>query len=547
MSALRARFALVLTAILVGVAVWVAADVQRQSATRAADRMEASQRLLTSMLDQETGLRGYQLTGDEGFLEPLREGADAFEDAHGDVARAADDEEAVLASLDDAAVAARRWRDRADGEVALTRTQGPHSPKLAGALERKRLMDAFRAEVAEIQDALADARDRDQRIAAAVSVGISLLLFLLIGGAGLVWWRRTERVALAIADRERRYRDTQAEFAQTMQVVSSEDEANALLKRHLERSLPGRQVTVFNRNNSANRLEPRTPIEGERLAEVVADAEPRSCIAIRLASPHEQATGEDPLLACELCGATEGERLCSPLLVSGEVIGSVLAVQPEPFDAQARQRMEDSVTAAAPVLANLRAVAIAEARAATDALTGLPNRRAVNDTLKRMVAQAGRSLTPLAAISVDLDRFKDVNDRWGHDKGDEVLAAAAAVLATGIRASDFAGRVGGEEFIVLAPDTDLDGGAVLAESLRQQLEKLRIPGVERAITASFGVAAYPESAPTSELLLRKSDRALYAAKEAGRNRVEIAGEAVEPIEPAAPAGPAAPAAPATPA
>jgi diguanylate cyclase (GGDEF)-like protein len=160
-------------------------------------------------------------------------------------------------------------------------------------------------------------------------------------------------------------------------------------------------------------------------------------------------------------------------------------------------------------------------RAATDALTGLANHRAVGDTLNRMVAQAGRSKTPLTAIMSDLDHFKQVNDIHGHAKGDEVLATVGAVLTNCVRESDFLGRYGGEEFIALLPDTSRSGGAMLAEKLRRAIEDLEIPNLDRRLSASFGVAMLPGDALNGEQLLRAADRALYAAKNAGRNRVEI--------------------------
>jgi diguanylate cyclase (GGDEF)-like protein len=173
------------------------------------------------------------------------------------------------------------------------------------------------------------------------------------------------------------------------------------------------------------------------------------------------------------------------------------------------------------VIANLRNLAIAELRAATDALTGLANNRAVGDTLNRMAAQAGRSKAPLSAIMFDLDHFKRVNDIHGHAKGDEVLATVAAVVQSGVRESDFLGRYGGEEFVALLPDTSRDGGAQLAEKLRQAIEQLEIPDLDRRLSASFGVATLPGDAMNGEQLLRAADRALYAAKNAGRNRVEV--------------------------
>jgi diguanylate cyclase (GGDEF)-like protein len=116
--------------------------------------------------------------------------------------------------------------------------------------------------------------------------------------------------------------------------------------------------------------------------------------------------------------------------------------------------LRESVTQAAPVLANLRNLALAEFRASTDGLTGLPNKRTIQDTIKRMTAQASRTASPLSAIAFDLDHFKQINDSYGHGRGDDVLATVGAVLSETVRISDFVGRNGGEEFIILLPNTD---------------------------------------------------------------------------------------------
>jgi len=196
-----------------------------------------------------------------------------------------------------------------------------------------------------------------------------------------------------------------------------------------------------------------------------------------------------------------------------------------PLEPRERERVEATVSQAAPVLAHLRNLAVAEARAATDALTGLANKRACDDTLKRMVAHAGRAVSPLSAIVLDLDHFKQVNDRYGHGAGDDVLAATGGVLEAVLRASDFAGRYGGEEFLVLLPDTDGQGALALAEKLRCAIAAIDAVGVDHEVTASFGVACYPTDALDGDGLVRMADRALYAAKRAGRNRVELAGAA----------------------
>ena len=157
---------------------------------------------------------------------------------------------------------------------------------------------------------------------------------------------------------------------------------------------------------------------------------------------------------------------CVPSLVGGEVIGSVLITHASTLDSEDTEALSSSLAEAAPIVANLRNLAIAETRAATDSLTGLPNNRAVHETLKRLSAQAGRTAEPLAVVLFDLDHFKDVNDTHGHGKGDEVLAAVGDTVANAVRDSDFVGRYGGEEFLALLPSTGREGAVELAEKLQ---------------------------------------------------------------------------------
>jgi diguanylate cyclase (GGDEF)-like protein len=181
------------------------------------------------------------------------------------------------------------------------------------------------------------------------------------------------------------------------------------------------------------------------------------------------------------------------------------------------------------VLANLRNLAIAEIRAATDSLTGLPNKRAVTDTLKRMFAQATRTGGPLSLVVLDLDHFKDINDRLGHPVGDQALANVGAVLRSVLRTADFAGRNGGEEFALLFPATDVAAAQAIAERVRAGVAAITIPGVELGLTASLGIAAYPDHASDVDKLERLADAALYLAKRSGRDRTEIAASIIEPV------------------
>jgi diguanylate cyclase (GGDEF)-like protein len=167
-----------------------------------------------------------------------------------------------------------------------------------------------------------------------------------------------------------------------------------------------------------------------------------------------------------------------------------------------------------------------ERQAVTDELTGLANLRAFHTILEGEIERARRFQTPLALLMLDLDHFKEVNDRYGHQQGDEVLSMVADILRDFSRDIDAPARYGGEELAVVLPQTDTDGAAQLAERIREAVARLEVPQVNGEgslrLQASFGVAALPESAVDREGLIAAADAALYRAKRAGRNRVERA-------------------------
>jgi diguanylate cyclase (GGDEF)-like protein len=160
--------------------------------------------------------------------------------------------------------------------------------------------------------------------------------------------------------------------------------------------------------------------------------------------------------------------------------------------------------------------------ATVDPLTAITNRYQLTEDLKRQVAIAQRSDRPFSLIMIDLDHFKDVNDTYGHSTGDELLRAVARRLSQRVRGSDILGRWGGEEFVVVAPDTDLGGAGALAEDLRLSLTErpLDMPGATLRASASFGVAEW--QLESYEHLMERADAALYEAKERGRNTVRLA-------------------------
>ncbi|HVU22287.1 MAG TPA: diguanylate cyclase, partial [Rhizomicrobium sp.] len=161
--------------------------------------------------------------------------------------------------------------------------------------------------------------------------------------------------------------------------------------------------------------------------------------------------------------------------------------------------------------------------AITDQLTGLHNRRYMSSHLDNLMSTAARAGKPLAFVIMDIDYFKSVNDNYGHDVGDEVLREFAKRIGANIRGIDLACRYGGEEFVVVMPETDAAFAYAVSERLRKSIETTpveitRAPG-KLSITVSIGIASSEGPSDTSEGLLRRADQALYRAKRNGRNRV----------------------------
>jgi diguanylate cyclase (GGDEF)-like protein len=490
-------------------------------ALRAQRNMQQTQLAVTFFWRQREAMNEYLLRPSPRLAAEVATNQRAFELAAHDLDAATESEQALLGFA---------LRANADFVQGFTRERLQARGGMRDELRAAAHLNAAEAGVLGPLDAL-EANYHDEvarRQTAAGAADLQALIASLLGGvlgvvvtAGLALYsRRLLREASQRRQTDRYTAATQREFARALQNSETEQEADELLKRQLERSVANSSVVVLRRNRSDNRLEAATPGAGSKFVERLANAEPRSCLAVRLGDVHEGGGRNAPIMRCSLCASDTGYSTCQPLLVAGEVIGSALVSHPQPLEDTDLVEIANSVGQAGPVLANLRNLALAQFRASTDALTGLPNNRAVQDTLKRMVAQASRAVSPLTAIMLDLDHFKQINDKHGHGRGDDVLAAVGAVLDATLRASDFAGRYGGEEFVILLPQTDRHEGVVVAEKLRAAIEAIVVPEVTRPITASLGLAVLPDDAGDSATLLRHADRLLYTAKANGRNRVE---------------------------
>jgi two-component system cell cycle response regulator len=217
-----------------------------------------------------------------------------------------------------------------------------------------------------------------------------------------------------------------------------------------------------------------------------------------------------------------GEMIELPLSIGGETLGSLFLTGPG-FDDDQRKTAASLASHAAVALENARLHRIVERQALIDGLTGIANRRQLEDAFVHEIARADRLGLPLTLVLADLDDFKTVNDRHGHAVGDDVLREFASVLRATVREADLAGRWGGEEFVLLLSGTDAVGGSHLAERVRASLNERSFSGRAGAVvevTCSFGVAQHRVS-ETDRQLFAAADRALYEAKRRGKNRVEV--------------------------
>lgn len=255
--------------------------------------------------------------------------------------------------------------------------------------------------------------------------------------------------------------------------------------------------------------------------------EPSECWALRTGHPHFVVAG-DTTARCTHAAGLDGTYLCVPIMAQGETLGVLHFQTTDEVPQMDSSELSFKTTFAGHVglsIANIRLREALRMQSVRDALTGLYNRRYLEEILEREIRRAGRAGQSLGILMLDLDHFKGFNDTYGHDAGDTVLRETAALLLKNVRAEDFVCRFGGEEFVIILPTADQEGARGRGERLRAKMRDLTIMHQGKSlgmITFSIGVAAFPQHGTSPKELMATADAALYEAKRGGRNQVVVA-------------------------
>ena len=325
------------------------------------------------------------------------------------------------------------------------------------------------------------------------------------------------------------------EMADMLQACQVSEEAYVAIGHFMPRLFPDDAGALYMLNNSRNLFE-AVASWGEDPS-VLAIFAPDECWSVRRGRLHKVETPQEALHCRHVAEAVPGSYLCVPLIAQGETLG-VFHLRPatpaeEETSRLAAVKDQLALTIAedmALALANLKLRETLRSQAIRDPLTGLFNRRYLEETLERELGRVKRVGAPLGVIMMDLDHFKQYNDTFGHSAGDELLSALGSLVQQQIRGEDIACRYGGEEFLLILPGTSMEIALERAEILRQAVKEMhRHHQGLKPTTLSLGVAVYPDHGDTGLQLIRSADAALYRAKQAGRDRVMSAESAGVPL------------------
>jgi diguanylate cyclase (GGDEF)-like protein len=352
------------------------------------------------------------------------------------------------------------------------------------------------------------------------TVIVSLLL------AGILSWQTNKERERQLAKENRlntqlRLNEIEQDLNNHLLACRSKEEAYEILHSFFQYLLPNSSGAICEINNSRDQLQPTVVMGDFDITEICT---PKDCWALRQGQTR---SGERKIFAipCQLCkkiysDGTPQTMICAPLQAHEQTIGILHLTDTETADRDFLTNLSRQI---ALPLAILHLQAELEHQTFRDSATGLWNRRFMDASVQRIFARAKRlsydseSQYLVGVIFCDVDHFKTYNTEFGHEAGDMVLRSVAKFLIESCREDDLPCRYGGEEFVLILPDTDLKGTQIKAERIREGVKRLPAPG-NRTISLSLGVAIYPWHGATPEEVLKAANLAMLRAKAEGRDR-----------------------------
>jgi diguanylate cyclase (GGDEF)-like protein/PAS domain S-box-containing protein len=348
--------------------------------------------------------------------------------------------------------------------------------------------------------------------------------------------RANEELTISVKQLEERNRNTTLlnEMSDLLQSCQTGKEAYAVIAEFAHQLFPMESGALYILNASEDLVE-AVAVWGDPLSDGAAFT-PDECWALRRGKMHVVRNSHSGVVCQHLSHLPPSGYICVPVMAQGKALG-ILYLQPdmngrgqpeghwEQLRESARQQLALALARnIALSLVNLKLRETLHSQAIRDVLTGLFNRRYMEEMLNREIHRAERKATPLGIIMLDIDHFKQFNDAFGHAAGDALLRELGSFLKARIRGGDIACRYGGEEFMLILPETSLDDTRQRAEQLREEFKHLNVKyngQSTRSVTLSLGVAVFPEHGLTGEAVSRAADLALYQAKRGGRDRVVV--------------------------
>lgn len=539
----RLLASLLVAVVALGAAFTGAYDVLRRITALSRDELR-SQSMLSEVLyaraevsDVQSAQRAYLLTGDSGQFAAYRmararldsrlAGAMRLAAPHAEDRRSL---QSLIKLMRERLEAVQRLvdaRTAGDGE-SLRHAVEQGSDGILTAPLRVALRDFQGTQALRLSqaDQALEGLTRTARVAWAV-IAIMVVLASLLGFAYLYRQansRRRAEVQLrrTIGKQERVLFEVSAmsTMMELVHICRSQSEASHVIGEVLPRLLPTVSGGLYVMRPAQGALELQLSWGASGMTHVFA---PEECWALRRSRTHLVERSRSAI-TCRHVEAGQESYLCAPLVGHGEVLGVLHLAVPQKHTLSADVQRLAGVLAEQLSLAlgNLRLQETLRSRSERDPLTDLYNRRHLELSAERELARAARYGHPLSFVMLDVDHFKQFNDTHGHDAGDSVLREVAHVLKRHTRTEDIACRYGGEEFLMLLPGCPLEDAYQKAEAIREAIAQSRVASggapLSR-VTASLGIASYPQQGERLEELVRAADAALYKAKAAGRNRI----------------------------